>query len=701
MQTCHPTPTLLRLSKMRSFKNYFSALGLSVLAVSLGSAQIVTYDDEQPKISLGASPGTLEMNWFGHSGRAYFIKYSPTLDTGSWTYLPIVERGTNAMISYGANAPGAGDRFFARTVITSSASTQPRFADFDSDGVSNMDELQAGLDPLSFADSDTDGMPDDWETCYFGNLGHTGGVDSDGDGLSDLAEYIAGRHPNTSIQFGPVNFTYRGESENGDTTYMMDPEDENTLAVTYSDSAKTKVNLIEYYPGTYWSYISWGEYAPVSSYTAVAETNGSHTLEFEGHPVTQNGENRIGRDLLRKIDGMPYSRLTIGGGVTHRVAAYLAITGLPLVAITPYSFPAIIRDFPYNKGYPDFGTDKKGGSWIGLVQSNLGSDGLPVSTLAGEDGSRIIYSAASFDRWYRKPDSLSVNMGQQPGKSIDTNFPYGFNSSDYYPMTAITRDFDGYLNNFCYTTEMRGKLTYDISENSQSPTWIRVESDDDLWIFINGKLVIDRAGIDSTSADYLLRGLAHGLTTDSGVCEIQIFHAERLVQNAKLRVTTSTPLTPVYAYQFLTDNRFDSPLHYSLSSMPLAGMTLEANTGKLFWDYAGFPFGTYTVTVNVSDSKNNKSAQTLSIVLGEEPKFTAQPDDVDAPIGSTVTLSVAVTGSPAPAIQWYKDGEAITGATASVLTLIDVQVDNIAYYSARATNAISTLESRVAYLSVY
>ena len=44
-------------------------------------------------------------------------------------------------------------------------------------------------------DSDHDGMDDDWEMTYFGNLSHDGTADTDGDGLTDYQEFLAGTNP--------------------------------------------------------------------------------------------------------------------------------------------------------------------------------------------------------------------------------------------------------------------------------------------------------------------------------------------------------------------------------------------------------------------------------------------------------------------------------------------------------------------------
>jgi alpha-tubulin suppressor-like RCC1 family protein/predicted small metal-binding protein len=44
-------------------------------------------------------------------------------------------------------------------------------------------------------DTDLDGLPDAWEMQYFGNLTHNGNEDADGDGLTNLQEYQAGTDP--------------------------------------------------------------------------------------------------------------------------------------------------------------------------------------------------------------------------------------------------------------------------------------------------------------------------------------------------------------------------------------------------------------------------------------------------------------------------------------------------------------------------
>lgn len=56
-------------------------------------------------------------------------------------------------------------------------------------------------------DNDGDGLADGWETQYFGNLNQNGAGDYDGDGMSNLQEYIMGTSPTSqaTADSGQIN----------------------------------------------------------------------------------------------------------------------------------------------------------------------------------------------------------------------------------------------------------------------------------------------------------------------------------------------------------------------------------------------------------------------------------------------------------------------------------------------------------------
>lgn len=65
------------------------------------------------------------------------------------------------------------------------------------------------LDPE--ADSDSDGLPDSWENQHFGNLTANATADSDGDGTTNLMEYLAGTNPRSAASvFRPSSHTSGG-----------------------------------------------------------------------------------------------------------------------------------------------------------------------------------------------------------------------------------------------------------------------------------------------------------------------------------------------------------------------------------------------------------------------------------------------------------------------------------------------------------
>ncbi len=71
-----------------------------------------------------------------------------------------------------------------------------------SDGVLSSNR-RAFIDVLSNNDTDGDGMDDDWELANFGTLDRDGTGDYDGDGISDLDEFLNGTDPTAGPENGP------------------------------------------------------------------------------------------------------------------------------------------------------------------------------------------------------------------------------------------------------------------------------------------------------------------------------------------------------------------------------------------------------------------------------------------------------------------------------------------------------------------
>jgi hypothetical protein len=172
-----------------------SALILACASWTAGAAYAQPSEGENEGSSLAfdpASANTYNFSWYGRAGRTYFVEHSTDL-LAAWRFLPVIEAGAEGLLAHGIHS--TSPRNFVRLRYTERATSSPRDDDFDGDGLSNWEEVSRSLNPFSNANGDGDGMPDDWERAMFGDLSKTGAADTDGDGISDLDEYLVGTDP--------------------------------------------------------------------------------------------------------------------------------------------------------------------------------------------------------------------------------------------------------------------------------------------------------------------------------------------------------------------------------------------------------------------------------------------------------------------------------------------------------------------------
>jgi YD repeat-containing protein len=165
------------------------------------SGQTASDLNEGSKLEWDSTNAIWHFTWWGRTGRTYFIQQSDDLLTG-WTYVNLIEPGENAVNQWGFTTTGT--KFFLRLKHTDIPTDDPWNADFDGDGVSNVGELAQGSDPLAWADSNHNDLPDDWELFYFGNVGADPAADPDEDGLTNLQEWQQNSNPIEDAPAGPA-----------------------------------------------------------------------------------------------------------------------------------------------------------------------------------------------------------------------------------------------------------------------------------------------------------------------------------------------------------------------------------------------------------------------------------------------------------------------------------------------------------------
>ncbi len=121
------------------------------------------------------------VSWWVHSGRTYYLEGTSDLESGEWeNMLSVWPSYLVGEYSHQVTGSFTGNKFFFRVRYIEGrrmALNHNTFADPDHDGVSDLDEMNGvsvsssgnfeKTHPLKSEDSDSDGLPDDWEKRYF------------------------------------------------------------------------------------------------------------------------------------------------------------------------------------------------------------------------------------------------------------------------------------------------------------------------------------------------------------------------------------------------------------------------------------------------------------------------------------------------------------------------------------------------------
>ena len=230
------------------------------------------------------------------------------------------------------------------------------------------------------------------------------------------------------------------------------------------------------------------------------------------------------------------------------------VTGVDPTAMNCSQLLGIVRDFKgvtEPDGHPDFEAFSGDDVTPNLVAGALGADRKPVYASRCEAGRATLdqiacpfgpmtTSKAAFDQWYRPAAGVNQQfflylMFDRLPSGIST-----FQSAHFFPLDGNGwgnhgMDAEGNLRNFGFTTEVHTTFKYSGGET------FTFTGDDDLWVFINGKLAIDLGGLHpqvSKTIDLDASSAVLGIAKGSNY-PLDLFHAERHTAASNFRVDTN------------------------------------------------------------------------------------------------------------------------------------------------------------------